>query len=135
MYAQYGGFGAVVDQYYRPIAQTLIAPVLAWSDAVLQMGGKPHHRVEGAAWSPGRWRAHQAAARLEELPAVVVGGGQAGLCCSYHLKREGVAHVVLEKHGTVGASWERERWDSFRLVTENKRKKKRKKEREKERIA
>ena len=31
-------------------------------------------------------RAHQAATRLEELPAVVVGGGQAGLCCSYHLQ-------------------------------------------------
>ena len=82
MYAQYGGFGAVVDNYYRPIAQSLIAPVLEWSDVVLEMGGVPHHRVEGVTWRPGRWRAHQAATHLEELPAVVVGGGQAGLCCS-----------------------------------------------------
>ena len=86
MYAQYGGFGAVVDNYYRPIAQSLIAPVLEWSDVVLEMGGVPHHRVEGVTWRPGRWRAHQAATCLEELPAVVVGGGQAGLCCSYHLQ-------------------------------------------------
>ena len=30
----------------------------------------------------------------------------------------GVDHAVLEKHA-VGATWQRERWDSFRLVTEN----------------
>ena len=47
---------------------------------------REHHRVEGVTWRPGRWRAHQAATHLEELPAVVVGGGQAGLCCSYHLQ-------------------------------------------------
>ena len=34
-------------------------------------------------------------------------------------QREGVQHAVLERHDTVSATCERERWDSFRLVTEN----------------
>lgn len=52
------------------------------------------------------------------LPVIVIGGGQAGLAISWHLKRQGVAHLVLEKHAT-GHAWRHERWDSFCLVTPN----------------
>jgi cation diffusion facilitator CzcD-associated flavoprotein CzcO len=52
-----------------------------------------------------------------ELPAVVVGAGQAGLAMSHELARVGVEHVVLERDH-VGASWAG-LWDSFRLNTPN----------------
>lgn len=48
--------------------------------------------------------------------AVVVGAGQAGLAVSWHLRRSGVEHVVLEQ-GTVGDTWTTQRWRSFRLNT------------------
>ena len=123
MYEQYGGFKGVVDTYYRPIAQEHILPVEAWSDVVLvkagvDEGGIPQHRLEGVQWQVGKWAAHRRKASLETMPCVIVGGGQAGLCASYYLQQAGVRHAVLEKHG-VGATWQRERWDSFRLVTEN----------------
>jgi putative flavoprotein involved in K+ transport len=56
------------------------------------------------------------------LPArvdvVVIGGGQAGLSASWHLRQRGLDHVVLERDRVAGA-WRRERWDSFCLVTPN----------------
>lgn len=52
------------------------------------------------------------------LPAVVVGGGQAGLSMSWHLVRAGVEHVVLER-GTACHDWADRRWDAFTLVTPN----------------
>ena len=52
------------------------------------------------------------------VPVLVVGGGQAGLSVSYHLRARGIDHVVLEKH-RVGHAWRTERWDSFCLVTPN----------------
>lgn len=54
----------------------------------------------------------------EHYPVVIVGGGQAGLATSHELKRRGVAHVVLEKHG-LAYEWRERRWDSFCLVTPN----------------
>jgi len=54
---------------------------------------------------------------MEELEAVVVGGGQAGLAASRELQRNGVEHVVLEA-GRIGQSW-RDRWDTFCLVSPN----------------
>ncbi|WP_207456296.1 MSMEG_0569 family flavin-dependent oxidoreductase [Azospirillum sp. SYSU D00513] len=51
-------------------------------------------------------------------PVIVVGGGQAGLSASWHLKQKGIEHAVLEKHRS-GHSWRSERWDSFCLVTPN----------------
>jgi putative flavoprotein involved in K+ transport len=48
----------------------------------------------------------------EGIDTVVVGGGQAGLAMSYHLKRRGREHVVLER-GLVAQSWRSERWDSL----------------------
>jgi putative flavoprotein involved in K+ transport len=50
--------------------------------------------------------------------AVVVGGGQAGLCASYFLSRAGVDHVVFERK-TAMHKWREERWDNFCLVTPN----------------
>ena len=49
---------------------------------------------------------------MEQVDAVVVGGGQAGLAASYHLSRHGVEHVVLER-GRIGERWRSERWDSL----------------------
>ena len=52
------------------------------------------------------------------IPAIVVGGGQAGLSTSYYLKQKGIEHVVLEKH-RIGHAWRTDRWDTFCLVTPN----------------
>jgi putative flavoprotein involved in K+ transport len=48
----------------------------------------------------------------------VIGGGQAGLSISWHLKQSGIDHVVFEKE-RAGHAWRAERWDSFCLVTPN----------------
>jgi putative flavoprotein involved in K+ transport len=48
----------------------------------------------------------------------VVGGGQAGLSISWHLKHSGIDHVVFEKN-RAGHAWRAERWDTFCLVTPN----------------
>ena len=48
----------------------------------------------------------------------VVGGGQAGLSMSWHLRQRGVDHVVIERD-RVGHEWRDRRWDSFCLVTPN----------------
>ena len=50
------------------------------------------------------------------IDTVVIGGGQAGLATSYHLKTARIDHVVLDENEEVGASW-RNRWDSLRLFT------------------
>lgn len=52
------------------------------------------------------------------VPVAVVGGGQAGLSVSYHLKQRGIAHLVFEKH-TAAHTWATQRWDTFCLVTPN----------------
>lgn len=49
---------------------------------------------------------------------LVVGGGQAGLSVSYHLKQAGIDHLVVEKN-TVTHTWREQRWDAFCLVTPN----------------
>jgi putative flavoprotein involved in K+ transport len=54
---------------------------------------------------------------MEQLAAVVVGGGQAGLAVSTELTELGIEHAVLER-GRVAQTW-RDRWDSFCLVTPN----------------
>ncbi len=51
------------------------------------------------------------------IDTIVVGGGQAGLSVSWHLKRVGREHLVLDR-GRIGDTWRR-RWDSFCLVTPN----------------
>ncbi len=52
------------------------------------------------------------------VPVVVVGGGQAGLSVSWYLRRQGVEHLVLERH-RVADQWRTARWDAFCLVTPN----------------
>ncbi|MHA1528933.1 MAG: flavin-containing monooxygenase [Alphaproteobacteria bacterium] len=53
----------------------------------------------------------------EYIDTIVVGGGQAGLSASWHLKQAGREHLVLDR-GRIGDTWRR-RWDSFCLVTPN----------------
>jgi putative flavoprotein involved in K+ transport len=52
------------------------------------------------------------------FPVAVVGGGQAGLATSWHLRQRGIEHVVIERE-RVGHEWRERRWDSFCLVTPN----------------
>jgi putative flavoprotein involved in K+ transport len=54
----------------------------------------------------------------QAVDVVVIGAGQAGLSTSYHLKQQGIGHVVLEQD-RIGESWRSGRWDSFCLVTPN----------------
>jgi putative flavoprotein involved in K+ transport len=52
----------------------------------------------------------------DSIETVVIGGAQAGLATSYHLKRLGLDHVILDENEQVGAAW-RNRWESLRLFT------------------
>lgn len=56
--------------------------------------------------------------RIQHYPVVIVGGGQAGLSTSYHLREQGIDHFVFEKHKAMHA-WQTQRWDNFCLVTPN----------------
>lgn len=49
---------------------------------------------------------------------IIIGGGQAGLSMSYHLKERGIDHLIFEKN-QVGYAWREKRWDNFCLVTPN----------------
>lgn len=55
---------------------------------------------------------------MQHHTVIIVGGGQAGLSLSYHLKERGIDHRVLEKN-RIGHAWRNQRWDSFCLVTPN----------------
>jgi putative flavoprotein involved in K+ transport len=69
----------------------------------------------GAAPVRGQGRRLTAA---ETAETVVVGGGQAGLAVSHHLRQLGREHLLLER-GQIGETWRCERWDSFLLNTPN----------------
>src|SRR5690606_10812835 len=45
---------------------------------------------------------------------VVIGAGQAGLSASYHLRRNGIEHVVLDRDDGPGGAWQH-RWPGLRL--------------------
>ena len=47
--------------------------------------------------------------------AVVIGAGQAGLSSSYHLRRVGIEHVVLDAGARPGGAWQH-RWDSLAMA-------------------
>ncbi|GJD82346.1 MSMEG_0569 family flavin-dependent oxidoreductase [Methylobacterium haplocladii] len=57
-------------------------------------------------------------ATIPHIPVAIVGGGQAGLSVSYHLKQRGIDHLVFEKN-TAAHTWATQRWDTFCLVTPN----------------
>ena len=56
---------------------------------------------------------------MEKVETIIVGGGQAGLSTSYHLKQLGREHVIFEQAEKAGNVWRNDRWDSFTLVTPN----------------
>jgi putative flavoprotein involved in K+ transport len=49
---------------------------------------------------------------------IIIGAGQAGLSLSWHMTKEGIDHIVLERSVAFHA-WKNQRWDSFCLVTPN----------------
>jgi putative flavoprotein involved in K+ transport len=49
---------------------------------------------------------------VEKVDSIVVGGGQAGIAMSEHLRDCDVPHVVLERH-RIAERWRSERWDSL----------------------
>ena len=51
---------------------------------------------------------------VEILDSVVIGGGQAGLSSSYHLKKRGIAHVLLDSNPRPGGAWQH-RWDALTM--------------------
>ena len=53
---------------------------------------------------------------VEYVENLVVGGGQAGLACAYHLTRKGLPCLVLDAGERIGDSW-RKRWPSLRLYS------------------
>jgi putative flavoprotein involved in K+ transport len=56
---------------------------------------------------------------METIETIIVGGGQAGLATSYHLKQFGHEHIVFEAAEKAGNAWRNDRWDSFTFVTPN----------------
>jgi putative flavoprotein involved in K+ transport len=54
----------------------------------------------------------------EQINTIIVGGGQAGLATSYHLKQKDIEHVILEQSDRAASAW-RARWDSFTFITPN----------------
>ena len=56
---------------------------------------------------------------MESIETIIVGGGQAGLATSYHLKQLGREHIVFEAAEKAGNAWRNDRWDSFTFVTPN----------------
>ena len=55
---------------------------------------------------------------MHYVPAIIIGGGQAGLAMSHCLGRRRIDHIVLER-GQIGERWRSERWDTLRLLTPN----------------
>lgn len=49
---------------------------------------------------------------IETTDVLVIGGGQAGLAASEHLRNNGIKHIVLEK-GRIAERWRSARWDSL----------------------
>lgn len=49
---------------------------------------------------------------VEKVDTLIIGGGQAGLAMSEHLRRNGLPHLILER-GRIAESWRSRRWDSL----------------------
>lgn len=56
---------------------------------------------------------------MEKIETIIVGGGQAGLSTSYHLKQLGCEHIVFDAAEKPAHAWRNDRWDSFTFVTPN----------------
>jgi putative flavoprotein involved in K+ transport len=56
---------------------------------------------------------------MEQVETIIVGGGQAGLATSYHLKHLGREHIIFEAADKPAHVWRDDRWDSFTFVTPN----------------
>jgi len=56
---------------------------------------------------------------MEKIETIIVGGGQAGLSTSYHLKQLGREHIVFDAAEKPAHAWRNDRWDSFTFVTPN----------------
>jgi putative flavoprotein involved in K+ transport len=56
---------------------------------------------------------------IQEIENLIIGGGQAGLSTSYHLKQRGQEHLILEASAQPAHAWREDRWDSFNLLTPN----------------
>lgn len=55
---------------------------------------------------------------MEIFDVIIIGAGQAGLATSFYLKQHKIIHVVLEQD-SIASSWEKQRWDSFKMNTPN----------------
>jgi len=55
---------------------------------------------------------------VRHVTTVIIGAGQSGLAMSKYLTDYSIDHVLLER-GEVANSWQKERWDSLRLLTPN----------------
>lgn len=51
---------------------------------------------------------------MEIFESIVIGAGQAGLSASFHLRRLGVDHVVLDANARPGGAWQH-RWQSLTM--------------------
>jgi cation diffusion facilitator CzcD-associated flavoprotein CzcO len=51
---------------------------------------------------------------MKIMESIVIGAGQAGLSTSYHLKRLGVDHLVLDANPAPGGAWQH-RWDALTM--------------------
>ena len=51
---------------------------------------------------------------MEVFDSIVIGAGQAGLSTSYHLRRRGIGHAVLDADEAPGGAWQH-RWDSLTM--------------------
>lgn len=56
---------------------------------------------------------------VQKYQTIIIGGGQAGLSTSYHMKLHGQEHIVLEQAAQAGNAWRNDRWDSFSMLTPN----------------
>ncbi len=56
---------------------------------------------------------------MRKFTTIIIGGGQAGLATSYHLKQRGQEHIILEQAERAANAWRNDRWDSFVLNTPN----------------